>query len=162
MEGLWNKNSTPYKLMLIEFPETGHKFDREKISYIDFGKEYPCEAVLKKYTSHHKHSIHIGWLLAGEAPSAKEDIMRYCRKVPFHGSHRSYYPLSNGELRSPVPQWAITELKENEWRNKKTDEIEDLYSQNLKIAITQGVPYVCNLLDKIVEDVQKKTSESHS
>jgi hypothetical protein len=162
LDGLWKGNTIPYKIVLYEFPETGHKHDGEKINYVEFGNDYPWEAVLKSYTSRHKHSIHIGWLLAGAAPSVEEEIMQYCRKAHFHGSHFSYFPLSNGELRYPIPQWAITELKEKEWRSKNPEEIEELYSQNLNVAITRGVPYVCGLLDKIVEDVQKKTSKSHS
>jgi hypothetical protein len=158
LEGLWKGNTIPYKIVLYEFPETGYRHDGEKITYVEFGNDYPWEAVLKSYTSHHNHSLHIGWILTGAAPLAEEEIMRYCINLPFHKSYVSYYPLSDGKLRYPVPQWAITELKEKEWRSKKPEEIEELYSKNLREVITKGVPCVCALLDRIIEDVQKKTA----
>lgn len=156
IEGLWKGNTTPYQIEIYEFPEMGHRLDGKEINYFDFGKEYPWEAVLKNYTNYHHGDIVIGYLIDGQAPLVENDIKAHCRVVPSRRSPLHYYPLDNCEKRYPISAFASTNLKEPEWRSKKPEEIESLYSENLKKAITKGLPFVCDNLDAIVEDLQKK------
>jgi hypothetical protein len=162
LEGLLGKTRTPYQITILEFPESGHKLDAETINYVEFGKGYPFEAIPNKYTYHHNAPITVGWLLAGKAPDEEARILSNCSVSYERGRPVRKYPLDAGKMPYPVRGIAHTTLKEPDWRNKRPEEIEELYSKNLERAIIEIMPYVCSILDQIVEDVQKRPAPGHS